>query len=56
MKNCLGRKGLQFFETLMQTKQERYNTMVGLFTPLNNKFKLQYHETIKSLQLHELIW
>ena len=35
-------------------EQGRCNTMKGLFTTLNNKFKPQYNETIKSLQFHKL--
>ena len=29
--------------------------MEGLFITLNNKFNLQYNETIKSLQFHKLV-
>ena len=35
-------------------EQERCNTMEGLITTLSNKFKLQYNETIKSLQFQKL--
>ena len=35
-------------------EQGRCNTMEGLFTMLNNKFKPQFNETIKSLQFHKL--
>ena len=54
MKNWLGRKGLQFIESLMQTERERCNTTEGLFTTFSNKFKPQFNETIKSLQFHKL--
>ena len=50
--SCLGRKGIQFIESLTQVKQERCNTVEGLFTKFNNKFKPQLNETIKSLQFH----
>ena len=41
-------------ESLTQMEQERCNNMEGLFTILNNKFKPQFTETIKSLQFHKL--
>ena len=44
----------KFLETLPQAEQERCNTMEGLFTTLNNKFKPQDNETIKTLQFHKL--
>ena len=50
IKNWIGRKVLQFLASLTQTEQERCNTMKGLFTILNNKFKPQYNDTINSLQ------
>ena len=55
IKNWLGRNGLQFLETLIQAEQERCNTMGGLIAILHNKFKTQYHETIKSLQYCKLV-
>ena len=39
---------------MTQAEQERCNTMEGLFTILN-KFKLQYNETMKSLQFCKLV-
>ena len=39
---------------IINTEQERCNTLEGLLTTLNNKFKPQYNETIKSLQFHKL--
>ena len=55
IKIWLGRKGLQFLETLTQAEQEKYNTTEGFFTILNSKFKPQYNETIKSLQFQMLV-
>ena len=49
-KKWLGRKGLQFLETLTQTEQEKCNTTEGLFKTLKNKFQPKDNETIKSLQ------
>ena len=53
-KNWLGRKGLQYLETLTTAEKETCNTLEGLFKTLSNKFKLQYNETIKSLQFRRL--
>ena len=52
--NWLGRKGLQFFESLIQMEQERCDTKEGLFTALNSKFKPQYNDTIMSLHFCKL--
>ena len=49
VKNWLGRKGLQYLETLTNMEKEMCNTLEGLFETLTNKFKPQYNETIKSL-------
>ena len=38
----------------MQTERERCNTMDGLLTTFNNKFKPQFNATIKSLQFFKL--
>ena len=54
VKNWLGRKGLQYLETLMTAEKETYNTLEGLFETLTNKFKPQHNETIKSLQFRKL--
>ena len=54
VKNCLGRKGLQYVETLMTMEKETCNTLEGLFETLSNKFKPQYNETITSLQFRKL--
>ena len=40
IKNWLCRKDLQLLETLTQSEHERCNTMEGLFTTLNSRFKL----------------
>ena len=53
-KNWLGRKGLQFLESLTQMQQERCNRTEGLFTILNNKSKPQYNETLKSIQFQNV--
>ena len=51
VKNWLGRKGLHYIETLMENEKEACSTLGGLVNMLGDKFKLQYNETIKSLQL-----
>ena len=56
VKNWLGRKGLHYLETLILAEREAYNTLEGLFDRLAKKFKLQYNETIKSLQFRKLYW
>ena len=53
-KNWLDRKGLLIIESLTQMEKERCNTMKGIFTAFNNKFKPQFNETIKPLQFHKL--
>ena len=54
VKNWLGRKDLQYLETLMTAEKETCNTLEGLFETLSNKFKPQYNVTIKSLQFRKL--
>ena len=54
VKNWLGRKGLQYLETLMTMEKEMCNNLEGLLETLTNKFKPQYNETIKSLQFRKL--
>ena len=39
----------------MQAEQEACYDEEGLFEILNKKFKLQYNETIKPLQFHNLV-
>ena len=54
VKHWLGRKGLNYLETLMPAEGEACNMLEGLFVTLANKFKPQYNETIKSLQSRKL--
>ena len=54
VKNGLGRKGLQFIESLTHAEKDRCNTLEGLFETLTNKFRSQFSETIKSLQFCKL--
>ena len=54
VKTWLGRKGLQYLETLMTVEKETCNTLEGLFETLSNKFKPQHNETINSLQFRRL--
>ena len=55
IKNWLGREGLQLLAALTDKIQEACNNEKGLFDTLNRKFRPQYNETIKSLQLCKLI-
>ena len=50
IKNWLGRQCQQLLESVSWIEQEGGNTDEGFFEMLNNKFKLQYNETIKSVQ------
>ena len=54
VKNWLGRKGLHYLESLTETEKHAYNTLQGLFDTLAMKFKLQFNDTIKSLQFRKL--
>ena len=54
IKDWLGRKGLHYLETLMLAEKEACNMLDGLFDTLDTKFKPEYNETIKSLQLRQL--
>ena len=56
VKNWLGRKGLQYLETLTTAEKETCNTLEGLFDTLYIKFKPQYNETIKLLQFRKVYW
>ena len=56
VKKWLGRKGLKYLEILTMAEKETCNTQEDLFETLSNKFKLQYNETIKSLQFRKLYW
>ena len=53
-KNWLGSDGLHLLEMLTQAEKEKCEPSKGLFKTLNDKFKPQYNETIKSLQFHKL--
>ena len=53
MKQWLGKKGLHYIESLMESEKETCSTLEGLFNTLATKFKLQYNETIKSLQFRK---
>ena len=50
----LGRKGLQFLETLTNEEKVMCSTLDSLFETLTNNFRPQFNETIKSLQFHKL--
>ena len=54
VKNSLGRKGLQFLETLTNTENVTCDMLEGLFDTLTSKFKSQFNETINSLQFKKL--
>ena len=54
VKNWLGRKGLQFLESLTNEQKVMCSMLEGLFKTLTNKFRLHFNETIKSLQFHKL--
>ena len=54
VKNWLGRKGLQFIESLTEVEKDRCSPLEGLFEILTNKFG-QFNEMIKLLQFHKLI-
>ena len=54
VKNWLDRKGLQFLESLTNEEKVVCSTLEGLFHILTNKFRLQFNETIKSLQFCKL--
>ena len=54
VKKWLGRKGLQYLQTLTTAEKETCNMLEGLFETLCNKFKPQYNEMIKSLEFRKL--
>ena len=54
VKNCLGRKGLHYIESLTETEKQASSTLQGLFGTLAKKFRPQFNETIKSLQFRKL--
>ena len=54
VKNWLGRKSLQYLETLTNTEKETCNMLEGLFKTLTSKFKMQYNMITKLLQFRKL--
>ena len=54
VKNWLGRKGLQFMESLTHVEKGKCNTLEGLFKILTNKLRPQFNQTIKLLQFLKL--
>ena len=52
--NWLGRKGLHYIKSLTEDEKEACSTLEGLFDTLAAKFRPQYNEMIKSLQLSKL--
>ena len=54
VKNCLGRKGLHYIESLTEAEKQACSTLQGLFDTLAKKFRPQFNETIKSLQFRKL--
>ena len=50
----LGRKVLKFIESLASEEKDTCSTLEGLFKILTNKFRLQFNETIISLQFCKL--
>ena len=54
VRNWLGRKGLHYIESLTEVEIEACSMLEGLFVTLAAKFRPQYNEMIKSLQLRKL--
>ena len=54
LKNWLGRKGLHYIKSLTEGEKEACNILQGLPNTLAAKFRLQFNETIKSLQFRKL--
>ena len=54
VKNCLGRKGLQFLESLTNEEKVTCNMLEELFETLTNTFSPQFNETFISLQCCKL--
>ena len=48
--NWLGRKGVQFIESLTHTEKNICSTLEGLFKILTKKSRPQFNEMIKSLK------
>ena len=53
VKIWLGRKGLQFLETLTNAEKMTSGTLGGLYNMLTSKFRPQFNETIKSMQFRK---
>ena len=54
VKNCLGRKGLHYLESLTEGKRQACGNLQGLIYTLAEKFRPQYNETIKFLEFRKL--
>ena len=54
VKKWLGRKGLQFLETLTNAEKVMCDTLEGLFNMLSSNFRPQLNETIKLLQFRKV--
>ena len=54
VKNWLGRKGLNYTESITEAEKQTCNILQGLFDTLSTRFWLQFNETIKSLQFRKL--
>ena len=54
VKNFLAKQGLQLLVSFTQAQQEVCNTEKDHFEMLNNKFKPQYNETVKSWKFGKL--
>ena len=56
VKNWLGRKSLQFLETLTNTEKVTFDTLEGLINMLRSKLRSQLNEPMKLLQFRKLCW
>ena len=56
VKNCLGRKGLHYLETLTTAEKGNMQHLRRPDETLTHMFKPKYNETIKSLQFRKLYW
>ena len=54
VKNWLGRKGLQYLESLTEGEKQACDTLQGLCDTLAKKFRPQCNKTIKLLQFRKL--
>ena len=55
IKNCSGREGLHFIQTLTTAEQEMCKSSAEQFETLNEKFNSQHNEKILSLQYCKLL-